>query len=123
MPAIAKSPRRRANSRKAQRRPTGHGGSLISVRISSAARDVVSEPSKKSDALSIRRPCGPMIVSSASQRNRGTVGGSLAHADPAAEMPGIAITEIDRDARLQGAHPLLVEAVRHVAHYQISHQR
>jgi carbon-monoxide dehydrogenase medium subunit len=25
-------------------------------------------------------------------RNRGTVGGSLAHADPAAEMPGIAIT-------------------------------
>jgi carbon-monoxide dehydrogenase medium subunit len=27
--------------------------------------------------------------------------------------------EIDRDARLQGAHPLLVEAVRHVAHYQI----
>src|SRR5215469_15940256 len=26
---------------------------------------------------------------------------------------------IDRDARLRGAHPLLVEAVRHVAHYQI----
>ena len=25
-------------------------------------------------------------------RNRGTVGGSLAHADPAAEMPGVAIT-------------------------------
>ena len=25
-------------------------------------------------------------------RNRGTVGGSIAHADPAAEMPGIAIT-------------------------------
>src|ERR687888_728005 len=25
-------------------------------------------------------------------RNRGTVGGSLAHADPAAEMPGIAVT-------------------------------
>src|SRR5580704_1216727 len=25
-------------------------------------------------------------------RNRGTVGGSLAHADPAAEMPGIAMT-------------------------------
>jgi len=25
-------------------------------------------------------------------RNRGTVGGSMAHADPAAEMPGIAIT-------------------------------
>src|SRR4029077_7648785 len=25
-------------------------------------------------------------------RNRGTVGGSLAHADPAAELPGIAVT-------------------------------
>ena len=25
-------------------------------------------------------------------RNRGTVGGSIAHADPAAEMPGIAMT-------------------------------
>src|SRR5437667_8462015 len=25
-------------------------------------------------------------------RNRGTVGGSLAHADPAAEMPGVAVT-------------------------------
>ena len=25
-------------------------------------------------------------------RNRGTVGGSIAHADPAAEMPGIALT-------------------------------
>ena len=25
-------------------------------------------------------------------RNRGTVGGSMAHADPAAEMPGIAVT-------------------------------
>jgi carbon-monoxide dehydrogenase medium subunit len=27
--------------------------------------------------------------------------------------------EIDRDESLKGAHPLLVEAVRHVAHYQI----
>src|SRR6266516_2565702 len=25
-------------------------------------------------------------------RNRGTVGGSMAHADPAAELPGIAVT-------------------------------
>jgi carbon-monoxide dehydrogenase medium subunit len=25
-------------------------------------------------------------------RNRGTVGGSLAHADPVAELPGIAVT-------------------------------
>jgi len=35
-------------------------------------------------------------------RNRGTVGGSLAHADPAAEMPGIAVT---CDARVVIAGP------------------
>jgi carbon-monoxide dehydrogenase medium subunit len=34
-------------------------------------------------------------------RNRGTVGGSLAHADPAAEMPGIAVT-CDAEIRVQG---------------------
>lgn len=40
----------------------------------------------------------PLLVAAVSHvghyqiRNRGTVGGSLAHADPAAEMPGIAIT-------------------------------
>ena len=38
-------------------------------------------------------------------RNRGTVGGSVAHADPAAEMPGIAVTcdaqiVCDRQVRL-----------------------
>jgi aerobic carbon-monoxide dehydrogenase medium subunit len=35
-------------------------------------------------------------------RNRGTVGGSLAHADPAAEMPGIAIT-CDAELTIVGA--------------------
>jgi carbon-monoxide dehydrogenase medium subunit len=35
-------------------------------------------------------------------RNRGTVGGSLAHADPAAEMPGIAVT-CDAEIRVLGA--------------------
>jgi carbon-monoxide dehydrogenase medium subunit len=35
-------------------------------------------------------------------RNRGTIGGSLAHADPAAEMPGIAAT---CDAQLEVAGP------------------
>jgi len=35
-------------------------------------------------------------------RNRGTVGGSLAHADPAAELPGIAVT-CDADISLVGA--------------------
>ena len=32
-------------------------------------------------------------------RNRGTVGGSIAHADPAAEMPGIAVDLRGRDRR------------------------
>jgi carbon-monoxide dehydrogenase medium subunit len=35
-------------------------------------------------------------------RNRGTVGGSLAHADPAAELPGIAVT-CDADIVIAGA--------------------
>ena len=35
-------------------------------------------------------------------RNRGTVGGSLAHADPAAEMPGIALT-CDAEIAVAGA--------------------
>jgi carbon-monoxide dehydrogenase medium subunit len=35
-------------------------------------------------------------------RNRGTVGGSLAHADPAAEMPGIAVT-CDAEIEIAGA--------------------
>src|SRR5436853_3019757 len=36
-------------------------------------------------------------------RNRGTVGGSIAHADPAAEMPGIAVT-CDADIAVSGAN-------------------
>src|SRR5512136_2489096 len=35
-------------------------------------------------------------------RNRGTVGGSIAHADPAAEMPGIAVT-CDAEIAVVGA--------------------
>ncbi len=44
------------------------------------------------------RTAHPLLVNAISHvahyqiRNRGTVGGSLAHADPAAEMPGIAVT-------------------------------
>ena len=44
------------------------------------------------------RKAHPLLVEAISHvahyqvRNRGTVGGSLAHADPAAEMPGIAVT-------------------------------
>lgn len=42
--------------------------------------------------------CHPLLVEAISHvahyqiRNRGTVGGSLAHADPSAEMPGVAVT-------------------------------
>jgi carbon-monoxide dehydrogenase medium subunit len=44
------------------------------------------------------RPAQPLLVAAVEHvahyqiRNRGTVGGSLAHADPAAELPGIVIT-------------------------------
>jgi carbon-monoxide dehydrogenase medium subunit len=44
------------------------------------------------------RSAHPLLVNAISHvahyqiRNRGTVGGSIAHADPAAEMPGIAVT-------------------------------
>jgi carbon-monoxide dehydrogenase medium subunit len=44
------------------------------------------------------RTAHPLLVAAVSHvahyqiRNRGTVGGSVAHADPAAEMPGIAVT-------------------------------
>jgi carbon-monoxide dehydrogenase medium subunit len=43
-------------------------------------------------------------------RNRGTVGGSIAHADPAAEMPGIAVT-CDADIAVVGrAGPRVISA-------------
>src|ERR1043165_344048 len=44
------------------------------------------------------RPAHPLLLAAVAHvahyqiRNRGTVGGSIAHADPAAEMPGIAVT-------------------------------
>src|SRR5438270_9503377 len=44
------------------------------------------------------RAAHPLLVAAVAHvahyqiRNRGTVGGSIAHADPAAEMPGIAVT-------------------------------
>jgi aerobic carbon-monoxide dehydrogenase medium subunit len=43
-------------------------------------------------------------------RNRGTVGGSIAHADPAAEMPGIAVTCDAAIAVLGRAGPRVVNA-------------
>jgi carbon-monoxide dehydrogenase medium subunit len=53
-------------------------------------RDILDEP--------WLRAAHPLLVAAVEQiahyqiRNRGTVGGSLAHADPAAELPGVAVT-------------------------------
>ncbi|HLH95698.1 MAG TPA: xanthine dehydrogenase family protein subunit M [Xanthobacteraceae bacterium] len=43
-------------------------------------------------------------------RNRGTVGGSIAHADPAAEMPGITLVCDAEIATLRGAGPRVIKA-------------
>jgi carbon-monoxide dehydrogenase medium subunit len=43
-------------------------------------------------------------------RNRGTVGGSIAHADPAAEMPGIAVTCEAEIAVVGAAGPRVIRA-------------
>jgi carbon-monoxide dehydrogenase medium subunit len=43
-------------------------------------------------------------------RNRGTVGGSIAHADPAAEMPGIAVTCDAEIAVIGRAGPRVIDA-------------
>src|SRR5580700_1432201 len=56
----------------------------------------VAQPSLLDDAR--LRTAHPLLVAAVEHvayyqiRNRGTVGGSMAHADPAAEMPGIAVT-------------------------------
>jgi carbon-monoxide dehydrogenase medium subunit len=44
-------------------------------------------------------------------RNRGTIGGSIAHADPAAEMPGIALTCEAEIATVGTAGPRVIKAV------------
>ena len=43
-------------------------------------------------------------------RNRGTVGGSIAHADPAAEMPGIAVTCDAKIAVIGKSGPRIIDA-------------
>jgi len=74
-------------------------GELRGIKITAAGvtlgamvrwRDILNEPRL--------RQAHPLLVAAVEHiahyqiRNRGTVGGSLAHADPAAELPGIAIT-------------------------------
>jgi aerobic carbon-monoxide dehydrogenase medium subunit len=71
-------------------------------------RDILNEPRL--------RPAHPLLVAAVEHiahyqiRNRGTVGGSLAHADPAAELPGIAVT-CDADIVAHGsAGPRVIAA-------------
>jgi aerobic carbon-monoxide dehydrogenase medium subunit len=71
-------------------------------------RDILNEPHL--------RQAHPLLVAAVEHiahyqiRNRGTVGGSLAHADPAAELPGIAVT-CDADVVAHGsAGPRVIAA-------------
>jgi aerobic carbon-monoxide dehydrogenase medium subunit len=71
-------------------------------------RDILNEPRL--------RQAHPLLVAAVEHiahyqiRNRGTVGGSLAHADPAAELPGIAVT-CDTDIVAHGsAGPRVIAA-------------
>ncbi len=64
---MAKSPRRRANSWKPQRRRAGQAGSRTSVMISSGVSAVISGPWKKSAAWITRAPALPTTAISASQ--------------------------------------------------------
>jgi aerobic carbon-monoxide dehydrogenase medium subunit len=71
-------------------------------------RDILNEPRL--------RQAHPLLVAAVEHiahyqiRNRGTVGGSLAHADPAAELPGIAVT-CDADIVAHGsAGPRVIAA-------------
>src|SRR5271170_4120657 len=62
------------------------------------------------------REAHPLLVAAVAHvahyqiRNRGTVGGSLAHADPAAELPGIVVTCEAKIAAVGGAGARLIEA-------------
>ncbi|MBO0716807.1 MAG: xanthine dehydrogenase family protein subunit M [Rhizobiales bacterium] len=71
-------------------------------------RDILNEPGL--------RQAQPLLAAAVEHiahyqiRNRGTVGGSLAHADPAAELPGIAVT-CDAEIVAQGsAGPRVIAA-------------
>jgi len=62
------------------------------------------------------RTAHPLLVAAVTQvahyqiRNRGTIGGSIAHADPAAEIPGIAVTCEAEIAVVGSAGPRAIKA-------------
>ena len=76
----------------------GDGGVRLGARV--RWRDIEDD-----DRLEIAHPLLREAITHVAHypiRNRGTVGGSLAHADPAAELPGIAVT-CDAEIILVGA--------------------
>ena len=48
-------------------------------------------------------PEGIAVIGDQQVRNRGTIGGSIAHSDPAADMPGIVLA-LKADILVQGAN-------------------
>ena len=54
-----------------------------------------------SDHVPLLAQCLPLVGPPAT-RNRGTIGGTLAHADPAAELPGVALA-LDADLIVEGS--------------------
>jgi len=72
------------------------------VRIGAMVRQAVAE---HDDAVGAAAPLLPMALANVGHfqiRNRGTIGGSIAHADPAAELPTVALT---LDATMEIAGP------------------
>ena len=80
------------------------------VRLGAKVRWVDIE---RSDALKKANPLLAEAVQHVAHyqiRNRGTIGGSIAHADPAAEMPGIALTCEAEIATIGTAGPRVIKA-------------
>jgi carbon-monoxide dehydrogenase medium subunit len=83
-------------------------GNVVTLGAMVRWRDILESP-----AL---RQAQPLLVAAVEHvahyqiRNRGTVGGSLAHADPAAELPGIAVTCEAKIAVLGKAGARVIEA-------------
>jgi aerobic carbon-monoxide dehydrogenase medium subunit len=83
-------------------------GSAVTLGAMVRWRDILEHPRL--------RQAHPLLVAAVEHvahyqiRNRGTVGGSLAHADPAAELPGIAVTCEAKIAVLGKAGERVIEA-------------
>jgi carbon-monoxide dehydrogenase medium subunit len=67
--------------------PSGDGGLSIGATARHATVEVSPVVAGRAPLLAAAMPC----IGHRAIRNRGTVGGSLAHADPAAELPAVAL--------------------------------